>query len=182
MGGASFEHDARVEIPQTPELERVVGRLEDTTSAASSTSGTPSKTPGSGFSDGPSSSRGKNSTARSYARSAVAAQFADSTITARPPFMSLAPSPTTAPPGDAARQVRLGGNGVGMAGQQDERPAPPPAYTSDSPSSKTAGSRTARRRYSVAAASEPETDGMSTSASARAATGVVASSAGIISR
>ena len=29
VGGAPFEHDVRVEISETPELQRVVGRLED---------------------------------------------------------------------------------------------------------------------------------------------------------
>ena len=84
-------------LPRQPSWSVLSVGSRHTTSAASSTSGTCSKSAGSGFSDGPSSSRGKNRKPTSYARSGAPAQRASAIMTARPPFMSRAPSPATQP-------------------------------------------------------------------------------------
>ena len=172
MRRSPFEDDARVQISEAAELERVVGRLEAhderrlvderhrLEDARERVLGRAELL-----------AREEQHREVVRERRPAAAQRASSIMTARPPFMSLAPSPTTEPSGEAARQVAWAGtvsvwpasntSGLPLALRVDQRLA----VVVD------AGSRrTLRRTYSYSAASDRETDGMLTSASALSAT------------
>ena len=124
VGALAAEDERRVEVAEAAGLDRVVGRLEHDASAASSTSRRSREE------RGERALLGRQLLAREEQKADVdaqlgrvsAAQRASSSITASPPFMSLAPRPMHQPSSIRPGQVVLRRDGVEVAGEQDERP------------------------------------------------------------
>ena len=181
---AALEDDTRVEVAEAAELEGVVGRLEaDDERAPRRRAARRAKTPGSGFSAGPSSSRGKKSTAevvRELGRRGPVGELDHHGEAALHVARAEADDGAVL---DPAGQVRLRRDRVGVAREQ-RRAVDRCAWRRAATRRRRArtGSRTGTSDVSVTAASERETEGMSTSASVRSARAAPGPAAGIIDR
>ena len=136
VGRAALEDDARVEVAEAAELERVVGRLEaDHERRLVDDRRRREDAPAAGCRPGRAPRAGRRAGPRSYASSVSAAQRASSIITASPPFMSVAPRPWTAPSSIRPGRFPCAGTvSVWPASSTSGLPARF-AYSTDSPSS-----------------------------------------------
>ena len=100
VGALALEDEPRVQVPEAAGVDLVVGRLEHDDERRRRPRGPCRTAPAAATARRrpPRAGRRGSPTSTESAGSSCAIQRASSTITATPPFMSLAPSPCTAPP------------------------------------------------------------------------------------
>ena len=108
-------------LPRQPSCSVLSVGSRQTTSSASSTRPARSNTPGSGFSAGPSSSRGKKSSARSYASSVLGGPARELDHDGEPALHVARAEPDHRAVVDPAREVALRRDGVRVPGEEDQR-------------------------------------------------------------